>query len=234
MLGNHWWATDLYNMGGITTLAAWVIWGVLSVILHELAHGWVAVRLGDTTPIHSGHMTWNPVVHMGTRGLVMFAIVGLPSGFMPIDPSRMRGRHSEARVAIAGPLTNLLLAVISILAGGVVVALNANAGRWLTFQPVSVLDKLQLFFYLGACINIALALFNLMPCPPLDGSRILSDFFRPFREFINTQGGQALSFAAFIAWFFLAGPVVWGVGGAVAGVGTLMLGVALRGLGVGP
>jgi Zn-dependent protease len=231
---DHWWATDLFATGGVTLLAAWIIWGILSVVLHELAHGWVAIRLGDTTPIHAGHMTWNPVVHMGTRGLMMFAIVGLPSGAMPIDPSRMRGRYADAKVSIAGPLTNLLLATVSIIAGGVVAALNSRSPVLLTMQPVELLDKLQMFFYLGSCINIALALFNMMPCPPLDGSRILADCSRRYRELLETQGGQALGIAAFVLWFLLAGSVVWGFGGYATRFLTFSLGGALRSLGVGP
>jgi Zn-dependent protease len=233
MLVDHWWASDLYAAGGVTLLAAWLIWGILSVTLHELAHGWVAVGLGDQTPIHTGHMTWNPVVHMGTRGLMMLLIIGLPSGAMPVDPTRMRGQYADAKVSIAGPLTNLALSLVSIIVGGVIAALNAGIGPMLTMHPATTLEKLQLFFFLGSSLNIALALFNLLPCPPLDGSRIVANFSGRYREFVATPGGQALSVGVYVLGFLFAGQVVFDVGGSVTIHATRALGGALHALGVG-
>lgn len=92
---------------------------VVSITVHELAHGIAAVKLGDRTPIESGHMTLNPLVHMGPMSLVALLIAGIAWGAMPIDPTRMRGRYAEALVAVAGPLSNLLMSLAALLALGV-------------------------------------------------------------------------------------------------------------------
>jgi hypothetical protein len=89
------------------------VWVIGSIVLHELAHGWAAIRLGDTTPRDLGHMTWNPLVHMGGFSLVVFAVIGIAWGMMPVDPSRLRGRYGDALVALAGPAMNIVLAAVS-------------------------------------------------------------------------------------------------------------------------
>ena len=88
-------------------------------MLHELAHGWAAIWLGDQTPVRQGRMTGNPLVHMGPWSLLMLAVAGIAWGQMPIDRTRLRGRHGEAIVAAAGPAMNVLLALaaLSTLAG---------------------------------------------------------------------------------------------------------------------
>ena len=109
------WFMNLLNVGGPAMLATWVFWVIFSVVLHELAHGWTAVRCGDRTPIELGHLTWNPVVHMGTSGVLMMALLGVTWGRMPIDPTRRRRWYDEVLVTAAGPLTNLGLSVLCIL-----------------------------------------------------------------------------------------------------------------------
>ena len=71
----HWWVSDYYQHDPML-LVSWIFWVVASIALHELAHGYVAIRCGDDTPYHSGHMTWNPLVHMGQTALIMFALFG--------------------------------------------------------------------------------------------------------------------------------------------------------------
>ncbi|MBT5381502.1 MAG: site-2 protease family protein, partial [Phycisphaerae bacterium] len=90
---------------------SWIFWVLLSITLHELAHGWAAIWEGDKTPIETGHMSANPVVHMGRFSLIVFALIGFAWGLMPVRPWRFRhGRLGEAIVAIAGPAMNLALA----------------------------------------------------------------------------------------------------------------------------
>src|SRR5678815_2328722 len=79
---------------------------VVSICLHELAHGIVAVKHGDRTPIEQDRITLNPLVHMGVLSLVVLLIAGMAWGSMPIDRARLRGRYAEAHVALAGPLMN--------------------------------------------------------------------------------------------------------------------------------
>jgi Zn-dependent protease len=167
-----WWVADLANSGQYVQLISWIFWVIFSITLHELGHGWAALRQGDRTPEITGHMTWNPWIHMGPISLLMFAIIGICWGLMPVDPSRFRdGRLGRAKVAAAGPAMNFGLAFISAVLMGVVVAIGSRAGG---MPSGGLLDNLATFFFVGGFLNIALALFNLIPAPPLDGSNILA------------------------------------------------------------
>src|SRR5262245_41654647 len=109
----HWWVYQYYHAGMTIELLSWVFWVLLSVTLHELGHGWMAMRLGDQTPELTGHMTLNPLVHMGPFSLIVFVLTGIAWGTMPVDPTRFRmGRHGDALVSLAGPAVNLGLAVV--------------------------------------------------------------------------------------------------------------------------
>ncbi len=98
-----WWAAQLWQTSPVL-LISWVFWVIASITLHELGHAWAAIRLGDDTPIHTRHMTVNPIVHMGPMSLIAFALLGFAWGSMPINPSRLRGTHAHAIVAAAGSL----------------------------------------------------------------------------------------------------------------------------------
>ncbi|MCK5944914.1 MAG: site-2 protease family protein [Planctomycetes bacterium] len=157
-----------------------VVTVVLSITLHELAHGFAALRLGDRTPVTSGHWTWNPVVHMGLPSIVMLLLFGLAFGAMPVDPTRLRGRHAEAIVAIAGPLANLLLAVLAATALAVWQLADDGAG----ISPWR--DNGREFLWVFSVINVVLAMFSMIPVPPLDGATVLASFVRPFREWLRS------------------------------------------------
>ena len=81
-----WWVHKLYYGDGPVMLAAWVFWVIFSITLHELGHGWAAIRQGDETPRETGHMTWNPLVHMGPWSLAMFALIGIAWGLSRPTP----------------------------------------------------------------------------------------------------------------------------------------------------
>ncbi len=85
----------------------------LSIVLHELGHGFAAIQQGDDTPIKTGHMTWNPLVHMGPMGLGLLCVVGIAFGVMPVNPRRFRDQYGDAFVAAAGPLVNAVLGILS-------------------------------------------------------------------------------------------------------------------------
>jgi Zn-dependent protease len=199
-----WWLSGLFQTGGIVLAGSWIIWVIGSIVLHELAHGWMAIRCGDRTPIESGHMTWNPLVHMGQMSLIMFALIGIAWGAMPVDPSRFRGRYDDAKVSIAGPLMNLALAVGSVV-GAAVWAVYLSA-----FFPDHVQDNVRVFLSVGAALNIALMLFNLVPVPPLDGSRIVADFVPSYRRLINTEHGAVVALILSILLFMKGGSVIFG------------------------
>lgn len=232
MFGNGWWVTNTLNSLGPAGLTSWIIWVIGSITLHELAHGWAALKKGDPTPETSGHMTLNPVVHMGMPSLIIFALAGIAWGAMPVDPSRLRGRYAEALVAVAGPATNFILAAICILAAGILAALEPSTGGPGPI-PEHIHKNLSLFFKLGAMLNIALGLFNLFPVPPLDGSRILANFSRPYREFTMSQAGGFLSIVGFALAFFFAGSLIFQVGATVLFFGIAVVEAPLRMLGLG-
>lgn len=180
-------------------LLSWVVVVIGSIVLHELAHGWAAIKLGDRTPIDLGHMTWNPLVHMGAFSLIMFAILGIAWGAMPVDPSRLRGRHGDALVAIAGPAMNILLAIISVIAAGLWIELAPRAG---VEDPL--FKNVGMFFIMGGFLNIVLALFNLLPVIPLDGGRIAASYSRAYAEFAMSENGRWIMLGGFLLFFWFA------------------------------
>lgn len=198
-----WWVSYYWDKDPVF-LGSWIIWVIFSICLHELGHGFAAIRRGDDTPIHTGHMTWNPMVHMGGISLIMFALFGFTWGAMPIDPSRFRGRYAEAYVAAAGPFVNLSLAVLCALADAL----------WVTFGkgvPPHVDHNLHTFLWTGAMLNVFGMFFNLIPIPPLDGSRILADFVPSFDRLMRTEKGALIGLFTFALLFMWGGKVMWGV-----------------------
>jgi len=147
---------------------------LLAITMHEAAHGWVADRLGDRTARMLGRVTLNPLRHIDLFGTVllplgMYALTGFLFGWakpVPVNPRNLaRPRRDMAIVAVAGPLSNLAMAVLWSLA--IVV------GVWL--QPVSEWVSAPLI-YMGAAgvlINAILLVLNMIPLPPLDGGRVL-------------------------------------------------------------
>ena len=138
---------------------------LVAITFHEFAHAWVANRLGDSTAKHLGRLTLNPLVHLDAIGTIMIFLVGFGWGKpVPYNPSRLiRGRFGEVLVAIAGPLSNILLALLFALPGRIYLIQHQALpeGQIYTFLAVMV------------TLNIFLAAFNLIPIPPLDGSKIL-------------------------------------------------------------
>jgi Zn-dependent protease len=150
---------------------------VISICLHELAHGWAAIWQGDRTPIEKGHMTVNPLVHMGGFSLLLLVMVGIAYGAMPINPRRFRSRFGEALVSAAGPAMNGLLAVLGL----------TLLGLWMRAAPAEtamVVNARNALWYFGL-VNLALMLFNLLPVPPLDGAHILSNLSPAYRAWID-------------------------------------------------
>ena len=170
-----------------------VITVVVSITLHELAHGWVAIKLGDDTPITTGHMTLNPLVHMGVFSIVLLAMAGIAFGAMPVDHTRLRGKYGEALVAAAGPAMNLLLAIVGMVGLGV----------WVRFGSFDSSNHAQVNGYLllrvFALYNLALMVFNLLPVPPLDGSWIASNIFPAYRRLTSGEFMQGIMFALIFA-----------------------------------
>lgn len=192
---NGWWLHQLYNSpDGPVLVVAWIFWVIFSITLHELAHGWAALWQGDDTPRRLGHMNMNPLTHMGGYSLLVFALVGIAWGQMPVDPSRFRWRRKgNIVVSGAGPAMNLLLAFVALTAAALWVRYGSGGG--------DLQRNIFTFLQIGGMLNIALAAFNLIPIPPLDGSTVLAGFsFRAWRFYRNPQV-QMFSNFAFLALF---------------------------------
>ncbi len=167
----------------------------MAVVFHENAHGRVAQRLGDPTAQQMGRLTLNPLAHIDPIGSLIvpigMALVGLPPfGWarpVPINPSYFQKPYRGMMlVALAGPLTNLTLMGLSAVALRLLdlsypdVAQLVNAGPHLIVPRVGFETQFLLgifyFLFVFGLVNLILALFNLMPIPPLDGSRVLTYF----------------------------------------------------------
>lgn len=204
---NGWWIADYEAALGMAFVVSWIVWVIASIVLHELSHGWAALALGDDTPRATGHMTWNPVVHMGGFSLVALILIGIAWGAMPISPSRIRGRHGEALVALAGPAMNIALFVFSTLACAAWIVLGERFG---VEDPLY--KNLAQFFFVGAFLNIVLAIFNLFPAPPLDGSRIAASFIPSYARLMNSPNGQWIGLGVFVVAFWTAGALLFDLG----------------------
>lgn len=205
-----WWVTTLWDAQPMI-LVSWVFWVVFSICLHELGHGWAAIRAGDRTPIDTGHMTWSPLVHMGVPSLVVFGLVGIAWGAMPVSPQRFRGRHDEAVVAAAGPSMNVGLFVVSVAL--LVVWSAAAGGLWWesVAAPERLYENVQIFFRVGAVLNLLLVALNLIPIPPLDGSRILAHCWPSYGRLWQAEG------APIVAMILLVGVLLYGGSGLFPG-----------------
>ena len=152
-------------------LSVWILPLLIAITFHEAAHGFVAHRLGDNTAWEQGRVTFNPLKHIDPFGTVVLPAILLLShspflfGYAKPVPVNFRAlRHPRIDmvwVALAGPATNIALALVAALAFHAVGYLPADAGQWLA-------DNLKN----AIVINVILAIFNMLPIPPLDGGRV--------------------------------------------------------------
>ncbi|MGA2624575.1 MAG: site-2 protease family protein [Bacteroidota bacterium] len=154
---------------------------LFSVVIHELAHGWMALRLGDTTARDMGRLTLNPIPHIDPVGSILVPLFSLfVAGRVfiawakpvPVNPMNFSNyRRDDVLVSVVGPLSNILLALACTIIF-IILALITP----LLYQSSSVLDELMTFllkmFAGGITLNVVLAVFNLIPIPPLDGSHV--------------------------------------------------------------
>jgi len=156
---------------------------LLGVVTHEVAHGWVAEKLGDPTARTMGRITLNPFVHIDLMGTIILPVVLLlvHSPFLfgwakpvPVNFENLRGgRRDMALVAISGPLTNLMVAILSAVVYHMV--LSGIQNGWISGQGPAALvaEPLFLMARLSVTFNLVLMVINLLPIPPLDGGRVL-------------------------------------------------------------
>ena len=148
-----------------------VVAALFATILHEIAHGLVSTWLGDPTPKRQGRLSLNPLKHLDPNGTLclIFFHVGWAKPVV-VNPDYYKNKkRGMALVALAGPLMNFLLAIFSIIIMAIFVKVNAYS---------NVLIIIYNFLLYFSVINLGLGLFNLIPIPPLDGSRILGAFLK--------------------------------------------------------
>lgn len=148
---------------------------IFSAIIHEYMHGWMADRLGDPTAKSEGRLTLNPIPHIDPLGsiLIPFILIATQAGFIfgwakpvPYNPYNLRDqKYGPAKVAVAGPMANLITAVFF--------------GIVLRFLPESAI-QLSIFLQIIIFINLLLMVFNMVPIPPMDGSKVIMPFL-PFK-----------------------------------------------------
>lgn len=180
---------------------------ILSVVIHEVSHGFVANILGDGTARHAGRLTLNPLKHLDPIGSFLVPFLTYSTGGfifgwakpVPYNPYNLKDQKwGDAKVAAAGPLSNLLIAVVF----GLILRFGVEAG-----MSSSPLEMLQVIVYL----NLILAVFNLVPIPPLDGSKILFSILPYHMRYVQDFMEQYWLIFIGIFIFFLSGvlsPVV--------------------------
>ena len=175
---------------------------LFSVIIHEIAHGSVAFYLGDPTAKYAGRLTLNPLKHLDLWGSIIIPLFLFWSGWrmfgwakpVPINPSNFRDqKYGFLKVALAGPGANLAVALVF--------------GLILRFSLAFIPESLTSAFSFIVSLNILLAVFNLLPIPPLDGSHILFTFLpysmQKMKIFLTRFGFSILIFLVFFfPWFF--------------------------------
>lgn len=175
---------------------------IASLVLHELAHALVATRLGDPTPREDGRLTLNPIVHLDPLGTAMFVLTALASDFIfgwakPVlvnSGAFRRPQQGMALVAVAGPLTNLGVAL-----GCVALLVHGDLDG-------TVFDVVVRAFE----VNIVLGVFNLIPIPPLDGSRIVAAFM-PSGLYARWGQLDQVGMIALFAVIFLFNDAFWDI-----------------------
>jgi Zn-dependent protease len=201
----------------IQKIAVWALPVLFAITLHEVAHGWVASFFGDQTARLSGRLTLNPLKHIDPIGtvlvpLLMLAVSNFIFGWakpVPVDARNMRNpRRDMAIVALAGPLSNLLMAILWAALARLGVMAGDSGNGWLGVPLVYMGEA-------GIMINVVLGVLNLIPLPPLDGGKVLQSllpprmayqlsFFEPYSFFVLIL----LMFTGVLSFIMLP-PVIW-------------------------
>jgi Zn-dependent protease len=190
---------------------------IFSIVVHEVSHGLAALALGDPTAKYAGRLTMNPIKHIDPIGSIFIPLLCaiLPGGLMfgwakpvPVNPYNLKyGKWGNVIVSFAGPLSNIILALIA----GLTVRF---AGEMLPVATISLLSLICL-------TNIVLAIYNLIPISPLDGSHILFAFLpTSFQKFKRMMGSQGFLFAiifAIVLWKYFV-PVIFLVFNLIVGL----------------
>lgn len=191
---------------------------IFSVIIHEIAHGFMADKLGDPTARLQGRLTLNPIKHIDPIGSIVVPLITSLSGFTfgwakPViyNPYNLKDkRKGEFLIALAGPLSNIVIAIIF----GTII-------RFTFVNAVTITPFLEICSYI-VLINLVLAIFNLIPVPPLDGSKLLFAWlpnqYGQLRTNLETYGPILILFVIFFLWRIIS-PLVSFVFSLFTGIG---------------
>lgn len=186
--------------------------------IHEFAHAWTAYKLGDDTAKYQGRLTMNPIAHIDPIGAICLLLGGFGwAKPVPINPSRFTRKHSVrfgvAITALAGPVSNLIVSFIGMVGLRFFLCSDYYAEFWkasLAGEAISNAPEIiESMLYAFVTINIGLAVFNLIPIPPLDGSKILS-YFTPAKFdqwFIRNEQIVRIIFLVVLVTPILRGPM---------------------------
>ncbi|OHA17319.1 MAG: hypothetical protein A3C79_03310 [Candidatus Taylorbacteria bacterium RIFCSPHIGHO2_02_FULL_45_28] len=197
----------------ITILSITIL--ILSVIIHEVSHGYMADCLGDPTARLQGRLTLNPIKHIDPVGSIIVPLITSLAGFtfgwakpVPYNPYNLKNkRQGEFLIALAGPLSNIVIALIF----GLIIRFVEQGVMTLFIQIASYI----------VLINIVLAVFNLIPIPPLDGSKLLFAFlpqqYGKTRLFLERYAPILIIVVIFFLWEVIS-PIIWPIFRAFTGV----------------
>lgn len=160
---------------------------LIALTFHELAHGWVSSKLGDPTPGLTGRLTINPLAHLDPVGAILMVLTGFGwAKPVQISPRYYKNpKYGMAITAAAGPLSNLAMAFIAMILYTIVVIIGCKTGQfyyenaavyYMTGARPDVLFRIMDFISIFVNVNLCFMVFNIIPIPPLDGSRVLGLF----------------------------------------------------------
>lgn len=185
-------------LGSPAVAIAWLVAILTSLTIHEFSHALIGKLRGDKTAEYEGRLTLNPVSHIDPMGLILLLAFGFGwAKPVPYNPYNLKDpKWDSVKVALAGPVSNLIMALVAgiafqVLVGGGIVA---------------PLNLLSIFLFLSILLNLFLMLFNLIPVHPLDGSKLFFALFghpkyQKLRMFVATRGPQVLMIAVLISAF---------------------------------
>lgn len=198
------WYHKVLNLTMLTILSIVIL--IFSVIIHEVSHGYMADRLGDPTARLQGRLTLNPLKHIDPIGSIIVPLITSLAGFtfgwakpVPYNPYNLKNKRSgEFLIAAAGPASNLLVAIIF----GTIIRFVENG---------AITPFIQIASYI-VLINLVLAIFNLIPIPPLDGSKLLFAFlpqqYGRTRMFLERYAPILIIVVILFLWQWIS-PIIW-------------------------